>query len=96
MTLAQIQALQRRNQADHADLQREQAKPRRRLKVEERGDFYRHQTIPSIRLKGKWLQAAGLVPGEHVEVTVINRGILELRVIELGPDQHQPMVTKAT
>ncbi len=33
---------------------------KRRIKIEERGDYFRKQTIPTVRLKGKWLQAAGM------------------------------------
>ena len=62
---------------------------KRKLKIEEqvnpqRGDEhcpYRKETrVPRVRLAGKWLQAAGLAPGQHVEITVIARGVIELRL----------------
>ena len=37
---------------------------KRILKVEEVGDFWRKQTFPRIRLKGKWLEKAGILPEE--------------------------------
>ena len=52
----------------------------RRLKIEERGDYFKKQTIPTVRLKGKWLQAAGFPPGKHLTLTVIAAGVIELRV----------------
>ena len=54
---------------------------KRTLKIEERGDFYRKRTVPTVRLKGKWLQAAGFPAGRHLELTVISTGVIELRVI---------------
>ena len=52
----------------------------RRIKIEERGDFFLKKTIPVVRLKGRWLLAAGFPAGRHVELTVIAPGILELRL----------------
>ena len=46
---------------------------------------YRTRTIPRVRLRGKWLQAAGFNPGAHLELTVISTGVIELRVC--GPVQ---------
>jgi len=39
----------------------------RTLKIQEMGDFYRHKTVPEIRLKGKWL--AGAVSSEWARRT---------------------------
>ncbi|MBI4663975.1 MAG: type I addiction module toxin, SymE family [Verrucomicrobia bacterium] len=65
----------------------------RTLKVEDQGDYGRKHVIPAVRLKGKWLQTAGLNPGQYVTVTVISLGVLELRVWR--PVQYGPCV-KAT
>ncbi len=53
---------------------------KRTLKIEERGDYFRKRTIPTVRLKGKWLQAAGFPPGKHLTLQVISQGVIELRV----------------
>ncbi len=53
---------------------------KRTLKIEERGDYFRKQTIPTVRLKGKWLQAAGFAPGRYLTLTIIAQGVIELRV----------------
>ena len=56
---------------------------KRKLKIEEEvreGVYPRRSIVPKVRLCGKWLQAAGLEPGAHVEVTVISRGVIELRI----------------
>lgn len=52
----------------------------KRLKIEERGDFYRKKTIPVARLKGQWLQAVGFEPGRYLTLTVISQGCIELRI----------------
>jgi hypothetical protein len=52
----------------------------RTLTIEEIGDFFRKKTIPCIRLRGKWLQAAGFHPNQSVQVTTISPGVIELRV----------------
>ena len=54
---------------------------KRTLKIEERGDYATRKTTPVVRLKGKWLQAAGFPAGKHLELTVIAPGVIELRVI---------------
>lgn len=43
----------------------------RTLKIEESGDYAAKKTHPAVRLKGKWLQAAGFPPGKHIELRVI-------------------------
>jgi cell division inhibitor SulA len=53
----------------------------RTLKIEESGDYAAKKITPTVRLKGKWLQAAGFPPGKHLELTVISPGVIELRVI---------------
>lgn len=54
---------------------------KRKLKIESRGDYHAKKTTPIVRLKGKWLQAAGFPSGKHLELTVIAPGVIELRVI---------------
>ena len=56
------------------------AKVQRTLKIEERGDFHARQTVPTVRLKGKWLQKAGFPPGQRVKLTVLGLGVIELRL----------------
>jgi hypothetical protein len=59
---------------------------KRKIKIEEHGDSYaKGGTMPKVRLKGRWLQAAGFNPGAHIELTVISPGVIELRVC--GPVQ---------
>ena len=55
---------------------------KRILKVEEVGDFWRKQTVPRIRLKGKWLAKAGILPNHHVEVESPHSGVLIIHIIE--------------
>ncbi|HEY6167333.1 MAG TPA: SymE family type I addiction module toxin [Verrucomicrobiae bacterium] len=52
----------------------------RTLAIEERGDLFRRESIPQIRLKGQWLKVAGFHPGSRVQVTQLQSGVLELRV----------------
>ena len=56
---------------------------KRRLKIEKMGDPWRRRTMAAIRLKGKWLEAAGFAPGNHALVTVLSPGVLELRVAQV-------------
>ena len=51
---------------------------RRTLKIEADGDRWTG-IKPKIRLKGNWLERAGFKPGNHVSVTSIAVGVLELR-----------------
>lgn len=53
-------------------------KTTRTLKVANVGDGYRKEVIPQIRLEGKWLLAAGIIPDQHVVVTNPKEGILVL------------------
>ncbi len=55
---------------------------KRILKVEEIGDFWRKQTVPRIRLKGKWLAKAGILPNHYGEVESPHSGVLILNQIE--------------
>lgn len=54
----------------------------RLLKVEELGDHWRKQTYPRIRLKGKWLQLAGINPNSHVEVRNPQPGVLVISLYD--------------
>ena len=53
----------------------------RLLTVEPFGDFF-GKTIPAsaVRLKGKWLQRAGFLPGQQVCLKIVGQGAIELRV----------------
>jgi hypothetical protein len=51
----------------------------RRLKIEADGDFWKGLTKPRIRLMGHWLERAGFKPGDHVHVTCVAPGVIELR-----------------
>jgi hypothetical protein len=54
----------------------------RTLKIENRGDSFHRETIPAIRLKGKWLHAMGFLPGNHVQVEVTAPGVMTLRMVQ--------------
>lgn len=51
----------------------------RTLKVLDSGDPFRKDVKPQIRLEGKWLLKAGVVPEDRVEVLNPSPGILVLR-----------------
>lgn len=51
---------------------------RRKLKIENLGDPWRHKNCSGIRLKGQWLAQAGFHPGQHVAVTFISPGMMQL------------------
>ena len=55
---------------------------KRILKVEEVGDFWRKKTVPRIRLKGKWIARAGILPNRHVIVENPRPGVLILKLID--------------
>ena len=62
---------------------RKQSNPKPRiLKVAEVGDFWKKQTRPQIRLEGKWLAKAGILPNRHVLVRNPQPGVLVLHVVE--------------
>ena len=50
---------------------------------------YTRQIVPKVRLCGKWLQAAGFEPDTHLELTVISRGVIELRVCGVPRADHE-------
>ena len=52
------------------------------LKVLDSGDHYRKDVKPQIRLEGKWLLMAGLLPEDRIEVTNPQPGILVLRTLK--------------
>ena len=60
---------------------------KRKLKVEEfnPGAKYRANPATTIRLKGQWLQRAGFLPGQHVTLTVVSPGVIELRLCGMTP-----------
>src|SRR5215203_709584 len=53
--------------------------PVRRLKIEADGDTWKNLIKPKIRLTGRWLERAGFKPGNHVQVTCVSPGVIELR-----------------
>jgi hypothetical protein len=52
------------------------------LKVAEIGDFWAKRTMPSIRLQGKWMLQAGVLPNRHVQITNPNPGVLLIQLLE--------------
>ena len=52
------------------------------LKVAEVGDHWKKQTKPQIRLVGKWLEKAGILPHHHVQVENPRPGLLIIRLLE--------------
>lgn len=59
------------------------------LKIENLGDGWRKQVVPSIRLKGQWLSRAGFNPSHSVAVTVISPGVLEIRCTGESAEKRQ-------
>ena len=57
------------------------------LKVAEIGDFWAKRTLPCIRLQGKWMLRAGVLPNRHVQITNPSPGVL---LIQLLDETHQP------
>ena len=60
------------------------------LKVAEIGDFWRKRTTPAIRLQGKWMAQAGLLPNRYVQVFNPCPGVLVIHILE---DCYQPAQT---
>jgi hypothetical protein len=60
----------------------------RYLKVVEIGDFWAKRTMPSIRLQGKWMIKAGMLPNRHVQITNPEPGVLLIQLVE---EIHQPL-----
>lgn len=52
------------------------------LKVEEVGDFWRKITKPRIRLKGKWMLKAGILPNNYVQISNHQPGVLILQMVD--------------
>lgn len=63
-----------------------QQSPVRTLKIEADGDRW-SGVKPKIRLVGRWLERAGFMPGNHVRVTSIAPGVIEL--CSLYPVEHE-------
>jgi len=55
------------------------------LKVVEIGDFWAKRTMPSIRLQGKWMLRAGVLPNRHVQITNPSPGVLLIQIVEETP-----------
>jgi Toxin SymE, type I toxin-antitoxin system len=53
----------------------------RKLKIEEEGDRWRG-IKPKIRIMGKWLERAGFKPGQHVHISCVAQGVIEMRFVE--------------
>jgi hypothetical protein len=67
------------------------------LKVIEIGDFWAKRTMPSIRLQGKWMLKAGVLPNRHVQITNPSPGVLLIQLLEgcsqtaqTGPQSPNP------
>jgi hypothetical protein len=52
------------------------------LKVVEIGDFWAKRTMPSIRLQGKWMLRAGVLPNHHVQITNPSPGVLLIQLVD--------------
>lgn len=48
------------------------------LSIQDVGDFHKHNVIPQILLKGKWLTEVGFYPASKVEVISKEHGKLEI------------------
>ena len=56
--------------------------PTRYLRAYPTGDHWAGKTVPQIRLQGKWLEAAGIAPGDRVAVEIQDEGQLLIRRLE--------------
>lgn len=54
----------------------------RTMKVSEIGDFWAKRTMPSIRLQGKWMLRAGILPNRYVQISNPSPGILMISLLE--------------
>lgn len=54
-------------------------KKNRRLKVYGQSNGYNYQDVPTIVLKGKWLEAAGFDIDDQIEVSVEQNKILIMK-----------------
>ncbi|MHC1740150.1 MAG: hypothetical protein AB9897_03450 [Anaerolineaceae bacterium] len=55
---------------------------KRVLKIISVGEFRKKHLKAQIRLEGKWLVTAGLIPDTYVEVTNPQAGVLILRCVQ--------------
>lgn len=51
-------------------------KKNRRLKVYAQSNGYNYQDVPTIVLKGKWLEAAGFEIGDNFVLEVVDEGLI--------------------
>ncbi len=61
---------------------------KRSLKVEARMEDDRKYVIPYLRMRGKWLERMGFPPDRHVEVSMIEPGLLQIRLKPEGSEQE--------
>jgi hypothetical protein len=80
-TMNQMNVLSRQDNASAGVTSASQVVLRRILTVENMGDAWRRKVFSGIRLKGQWLTSAGFHPGHRVAVTVVSRGVMELRLV---------------
>lgn len=68
----------------------------RRITIEEHdpdGNGYAKRAAASkIRLKGRWLQDAGFPPGATVQITVVSRGVIEIRLNGIQAQDGQYLI----
>lgn len=50
----------------------------RSIKIETDGDYFKRKVFPKIRLRGKWLAAAGFPPESRVTISALAPGVLML------------------
>ena len=62
----------------------------RKLKIEAEGDAWKGLIKPKIRLMGRWLERAGFRPGNHVHVTCVTPGMIELRSADALMEESNP------
>lgn len=68
-------------------------KKNRRLKVYGQSNGYNYQNVPTIVLKGKWLEAAGFDIGDSFILEVVKDGlVLKKMVSEEETVQSSPQV----
>ncbi|MGN1415143.1 MAG: SymE family type I addiction module toxin [Anaerovoracaceae bacterium] len=56
-------------------------KKKRRLKVYGQSNGYNYQDVPTIVLKGKWLETAGFNIGDHISIKSEDGQIIINRII---------------
>ena len=61
---------------------------KRSLKVEARMEDGRKYVIPYLRMRGKWLERMGFPPDRHVEVSMIEPGLIEIRLKPEGKEKQ--------